>query len=173
MLLRRLFTIGVLLVVFSGQANGQNGPRTNSKSITFEILEYRLETSCTIESLTGTGEEIFQPIVPWSDSQNYSCTNWQCTGVMLKLTDVSSLIVSITAASFSPDPGGKLVHNPVLRSNDGSLRGQRLNYTLDAWYEDITRTNFPVWTESTITVYAGLPITTYTGTARIEVSCSD
>ncbi len=147
--------------------------QTNSRSITFRITDYQLQTSCTIEQLTGTGEEIFQPTIPWSGSSTYSCTSWQCTGVMLKLTDVSTLTVSVTPATFTPNPAGKLVHNPVLVSDDGSLRGNPITYSLGAWYEDITRTNFPVWTESTVTVYAGLVATTYTGTATISVSCSD
>lgn len=144
--------------------------QTQTRSYTFSI-DYQLQASCTITQVLN--EEEYQPVVPYSGTNTYSCKTWQCAGVYLKLTDVSSLTIGSSAATFSPNPNGKLIHQPMLVSEDGTKRGATLNYSLGSWYEDITRDNFAVWTEGTIIVYAGLPITTYNGTATITVNCSD
>jgi len=159
-----------LLLCLLWTLSGETYAQTVSRTYTFTV-DYQLEASCTITQVVN--EELFYPEVPFSGTNVYSCVTWQCAGVYLKLTDVSSLTVSSSSATFSPNPNGKLVHTPTLVSNDRTKRGATLNFTLGPEYEDITRDNFPVWTEGQIIVYSGLPITTYTGTATITASCLD
>lgn len=139
----------------------------DSMPISFSV-DYTLNTSCTITQVTG--EETYQPTIPWTGNVTYSCDTWTCAAIDIKVTDASSLTISSTAATFSPDPNGKLVHNPKL--SYGSQQGPTLNLSLDSSWEDITKT-LTVSTRGTVTVYAGVQSTNYLGNATVSVSCSD
>ena len=144
----------------------------SSRSFTFTI-NYTLQTSCTI---TGATNETYYVTIPWSGNQTFICS--QCASINTKMVDVTSLTVTVSSATFSPNPAGKLVHNPRLRvcniDDIGTCyEGTSFTAILSAWWEDVARPWPLIQSISTVTVYSGLVPGTYTGSSTVTLSCSD
>lgn len=164
MTVKKLYIALIFYVFTPVLARGQSG----THQIDFTV-NYTIKESCTIDFLPSD-TETYNVTVPWSENVTYNCS--PCASIRFKLTDVSSLTVTSEAATFYPSPNGKLVHHPKLRTAFGNENQPTLNITLSSYYEDVTR-YYTIFTSGQVTVYSGLPITEYTGTARITYTCSD